>query len=168
MHCLSRTPRSHLVNSYSDVKESDETKRESYEATWLDLVMETRPEHKITLTERDLSRKETFERKQAAHFVVRRFPTQTLWIGQEGAKMKEYHIPYKKSVLPIPMFVPRDITVDEMNREPNPSFLQSIMDFEKNRNETKEPSPVMKHMPPGLEFRASRLISPPSDAQRRE
>lgn len=46
MHCLSRTPRSYLVNSYSDVKENDEIKRESYEATWLDMVMETRPEHK--------------------------------------------------------------------------------------------------------------------------
>lgn len=46
MHCLSRTPRSYLFNSYSDVKEVDESKRESYEATWLDLVMETRPEYK--------------------------------------------------------------------------------------------------------------------------
>lgn len=46
MHCLSRTPRSYLVNSYSDVKEVDESKRESYEATWLDLVMETRAEYK--------------------------------------------------------------------------------------------------------------------------
>lgn len=46
MHCLSRTPRSYLVNSYSDVKEADESKRESYEATWLDVVMETRPEYK--------------------------------------------------------------------------------------------------------------------------
>ncbi|KAF5907187.1 telethonin-like, partial [Clarias magur] len=44
MHCLSRTPRSYLVNSYSDVKEVNESRRETYEATWLDLVMETRPE----------------------------------------------------------------------------------------------------------------------------
>lgn len=46
MHCLSRKPRSYLLNSYSDFQETDEIARESYEATWLDLLMETRPEYK--------------------------------------------------------------------------------------------------------------------------
>ena len=46
MHCLSRNPRSCLVNSYSDFKEKNEQRREGYEATWLDVVMETRPEQK--------------------------------------------------------------------------------------------------------------------------
>ncbi len=46
MHCLSRKPSSYLLNSYSDFQETDEIARESYEATWLDLLMETRPEYK--------------------------------------------------------------------------------------------------------------------------
>ncbi|KAK1806218.1 hypothetical protein P4O66_000104 [Electrophorus voltai] len=129
---------------------------------------------RITLNERDSSRKETYERKQAVHFVVRRFPTQTLWTGQDGSEMKEYHLPYKKTVLPIPIFVPRDLTAaDETNREPSPPFLQSIMDFEKSRDERKQPSSIMKDLPRAIqsgspEFRASRLISPPSHVQRRE
>jgi len=49
MHCLSRTPRSYLLNSFSDFQETDEIARESFEATWLDLLMETRPEYKYVL-----------------------------------------------------------------------------------------------------------------------
>ncbi|KAI4873111.1 hypothetical protein NFI96_015542 [Prochilodus magdalenae] len=172
MHCLSRTPRSYLVNSYSDVTENDETKKESYEATWLDLVMETRPEYKNTLTERDFSRKEGYAQKQVVHFVVRRFPNQTLYIGQDGMKLREYVLPYK-NVLPIPIFVPRDITARyETSQEPSPPYLQSIMDIERSWNEKSEPAPDIKGKPRAIqpsrvEFRASGFISPPRDTAQR-
>ncbi|KAG9283653.1 telethonin [Astyanax mexicanus] len=172
MHCLSRTPRSYLLNSYSDVKESDEIRREWYEASWLDLVMETRPEYRNTLTEKDSSRKESYERKQVVHFVVRRFPNQTLCIGQDGMKMREYHLPYK-NVLPIPIFVPRDVTaLREANQEPPASHLQSIMDVEKSWNENKEPECEVKGKPRVIEpnkeeFRMSGLFLPPRDSAQR-
>ncbi|KAL7840298.1 hypothetical protein AOLI_G00256210 [Acnodon oligacanthus] len=172
MHCLSRTPRSYLVNSYSDVKEKDEIRRESYEATWLDLVMETRPEYKNTLAEKDSSRKENYERKQVVHFIVRRFPNQTLCIGQDGMKMREYLLPHK-NVLPIPIFVPRDVTaLHETNQELSPPYLQSIMDSEKSWSEKREPVADTKGklrliQPDRAEFRASGLISPPRDAAQR-
>lgn len=73
MHCLSRTPRSYLVNSYSNVKEADESKRESYEATWLDLVMETRPEYKyvsLFYVECKLKSHVQNRRKDFGHLVV--------------------------------------------------------------------------------------------------
>ncbi|XP_072515245.1 telethonin [Salminus brasiliensis] len=172
MHCLSRTPSSYLVNSYSDVKESDEIKRESYEASWLDLVMETRPEYKNTLTEKDSARKESYERKQVVHFVVRRFPNQTFCIGQDGMKMREYHLPYK-NVLPIPIFVPRDVTtLREANQEPPASELQSIMNVEKSWNEKREPASDVKGKPRVIEpskeeFRASGFFLPPRDLAQR-
>ncbi|XP_066539022.1 telethonin [Hoplias malabaricus] len=172
MHCLSRTSCSYLLNSYSDVREQDQVKRESYEATWLDLVMETRPEYKNTVIEKDTSRKESYERKQVVHFVVRRFPSQTICIGQYGTKMREYYLPYR-NVLPIPLFVPRDVTaLQEVNQESPASSLPSVTDTEKSWNEKREPVADVEGKPPVIqpnrvEFRASGLISPPRDAAQR-
>ncbi|XP_030639251.1 telethonin [Chanos chanos] len=182
MHCLSRRPSSYLVNSHSDLKEKDDMKKESYEATWLDLVMETRPEYKTTVIERDSSRKESYEQKRVVHFVVRRYPKQTIRMGEYGTKMREYKLPYKK-VLPVSIFVPRDMTIlEKTKREPSPSELQSIMEFERNSisgicEEKRDVASITKDKPWVIqprrpEFRASSLISPPwelsQDIQRRE
>lgn len=45
MHCVSRGG-CYLVNSYCDLQEENERKKESYEACWLSLVLETRPQYK--------------------------------------------------------------------------------------------------------------------------
>ncbi|XP_060756586.1 telethonin [Neoarius graeffei] len=169
MHCLSRTPRSYLVNSYSDVKEADESKRESYEATWLDLVMETRPEYKDTLTERDLARKESYERKRVRHFVVRRYLNQTFCTGEDGTKLREYRLPYKP-ILPLQIFVPRNLsTPPETRREPSPSCLHSDRDSEKSWSQKKvlwsDVEDVIQ--PESTEFRVRTLVSPARDLAHR-
>ncbi|XP_026780619.3 telethonin [Pangasianodon hypophthalmus] len=168
MHCLSRTPRSYLVNSYSDVKEADESKRESYEATWLDLVMETRPEYKDTLIERDSARKESYERKRVRHFVVRRFLNQTFCTGEDGTKLREYQLPYK-SVLPLQMFVPRKLsTPPETHREPSPSCLRSDRDSEKSWSRKRVLWSGVEDViePESTEFRVRTLVSPARDLAR--
>ncbi|XP_058603088.1 telethonin isoform X1 [Onychostoma macrolepis] len=174
MHCLSRKPRSYLLNSYSDFQETDEIARESYEATWLDLLMETRPEYKRTLVEKDSMRKESYESKQVVHFKVRRFLNQTIHMGREGEPLQEYHLPYR-NILPIPIFVPRDVTQPDVTRE-----IKSTMDSETSLNglclQKREVSSIIKHKPMVIQprspdFRASSLISPPRDTlgfQRRE
>ncbi|KAG7317879.1 hypothetical protein KOW79_018914 [Hemibagrus wyckioides] len=155
MHCLSRTPRSYLVNSYSDVKEVDESKRESYEATWLDLVMETRPEYKDSLTEKDSARKESYVRKRVRHFVVRRFLNQTYCTGEDGTKLREYHLPFKTK-LPLQIFVPRNLgTPPETHREMSPSSLRSDSEMCESRKR-----------PDSTEFTVRTLVSPARDLAR--
>ncbi|XP_052433812.1 telethonin-like [Carassius gibelio] len=179
MHCLSRKPRSYLLNSYSDFQETDEIARESYEATWLDLLMETRPEYKRTCVEKDSVRKESYESKQVVHFTVRRFLNQTIHMGREGEPLQQYNLPYK-NILPIPIFVPRDVTQPDITREPSPSGIKSAMDSETSLNglclQKREVSSITEHkrrviQPRSPDFRASSLISPPRDTlgfQRRE
>ncbi|XP_051577669.1 telethonin-like [Myxocyprinus asiaticus] len=180
MHCLSRTPRSYLVNTYSDFQETDEIARESYEATWLDMLMETRPEYKMKLFEKDSARKESYEKKQVVHFTVQRFPNQTICMGREGGPMQKYHLPYK-NILPIPIFLPRDITQPDVTRKPSPSRLKSVMDSETSLSgvcpQKREVSSITQHKPMVIQprtpnFRASSLISPPRETligfQRRE
>ncbi|XP_052000023.1 telethonin-like [Xyrauchen texanus] len=180
MHCLSRTPRSYLVNSYSDFQETDEIARESYEATWLDMLMETRPEYKMTLFEKDSVRKESYEKKQVVNFTVQRFPNQMIRMGRDGGPMQEYHLPYK-NILPIPIFLPKNITQPDVTRKPSPSRLKSVMDSETSLSgffpEKREVSSITRHKPMVIQprspdFRASSLISPPREKligfQRRE
>ncbi|XP_042560323.1 telethonin [Clupea harengus] len=166
MHCLSRNPRSCLVNSYSDFKEKNEQRREGYEATWLDVVMETRPEQNMNLLENNSLRRETYEQKQWAHFVVRRHPDQTLRIGRYGDKMRRYELPYR-NVLPLPLFVPKNIALqNELNQKPIPAEDRSTVEFDKASlvgvcTYKKDPSQICRDMPPmiqpsRLDFRASR------------
>ncbi|XP_016095725.1 telethonin-like [Sinocyclocheilus grahami] len=179
MHCLSRKPRSYLLNSYNDFQETDEIARESYEATWLDLLMETRPEYKMTLVEKDSMRKESYESKQVVHFSVRCFLNQTIHMGRDGEPLQEYCLPYRNT-LPIPIFVPRDVTQPDIIREPSPSRTKSTMDSETSLNgvclQKREVSSITEHKPMVIQprspnFRVSSLISPPRDTlsfQRRE
>uniref|UniRef100_W5MSR7 Telethonin-like n=2 Tax=Lepisosteus oculatus TaxID=7918 RepID=W5MSR7_LEPOC len=157
-----------LFNAYCDVKEDNVRKKEFYQSTWLDLDMETRPQEKTTLFEQNTSRKESYEKKQVAHFLVQRSPNQKIKLGILGEKMKEYQLPYK-NVLPVPMFVPSKAK-KEHHRTPTPEELKAIMEFEKALSsglstKRREISEIKKDMPKmiqptQLDFRASNLISP--------
>ncbi|XP_036395192.1 telethonin [Megalops cyprinoides] len=171
MHCLSRQSTFYLVNAHCDVKEDNDTRKERYDATWLDLVMETRPEEKITLFEKDTLRKESYEKKQVAHFLVQRSPSQKLRLGRHGEKMTEYQLSYK-NVLPVPIFVPsKPVSSKDSNRALTPTELQSIMEYERALSsgmcaEKREVSHITKDIPKVVQparvsFRASTLISPP-------
>ncbi len=116
-------------------------------------------------------RKESYERKQVVHFTVRRFLNQTIHMGREGEPLQEYNLPYR-NILPIPIFVPRDVTQPDVTREPSPSRIKSTMDSETSLNglclQKREVSSITKHKPMVIQprspdFRASSLISPPRD-----
>ncbi|XP_041962204.1 telethonin [Alosa alosa] len=167
MHCLSRNPSTYLVNSYSDVKERNEQRREGYEATWLDVVMETRPEKNVTLSENNSLRRETYEQRQLVHFVVRRHIDQTLHMGRYGGKMRRYELPYARNILPLPLFVPKNMAQqNDLNQTPIPAEDRSTVEFDKASlidvcAEKKHYNEIAKDMPPiiqpsRLDFRASR------------
>ncbi|KAG9355756.1 hypothetical protein JZ751_000594, partial [Albula glossodonta] len=174
MHCLNRKPASHLVNAYCDVAEDNEKHREHYQSVWLELVMETRPQEKVALFEKDSSKKESYEREQVTHFLVRRSPEQIIGLGRQGEKLKEYQLPYK-NVLPLPVFLPRKATLSkDSERAPTPAELQSIMEFERALSsgvcpEKRAISQITKDIPKVIQpirvnFNASGLISPPGDS----
>ncbi|KAJ8353802.1 hypothetical protein SKAU_G00213690 [Synaphobranchus kaupii] len=174
MHCLSRKVSFYLVNARCDVEEDNEEKREHYHYTWLDLVMETRPEQKIALFEDDASRKESYEQKQEANFLVQRNPNQRIRLGRQGEKMAEYQLPCK-NVLPVPIFTPgKPASLKESNRSLSPTELRSIMEYERALStglclEKTEVSKITEDMPKVIQlarvaYRASNLISPPCES----
>ncbi|KAI4811915.1 hypothetical protein KUCAC02_014779 [Chaenocephalus aceratus] len=91
MHCVSRGG-SYLVNSYCDIQEENQWKKESYEACWVSLVLETRPQYKLTLSETDIVRRESYKQQQVIHFLVERSPSQTLRLGS-SRNMAEHQLP---------------------------------------------------------------------------
>ena len=120
----------------------------------------------VNLLENNSLRRETYEQKQWAHFVVRRHPDQTLRIGRYGDKMRRYELPYR-NVLPLPLFVPKNIALqNELNQKPIPAEDRSTVEFDKASlvgvcTYKKDPSQICRDMPPmiqpsRLDFRASR------------
>ncbi|KAI3361369.1 hypothetical protein L3Q82_013543 [Scortum barcoo] len=91
MHCVSRGG-CYLVNSYCDLEEENQWKKESYQACWLSLVLETRPQYKLTLSETDSVHRESYKQQQVVHFTVQRSPSQTLKLGSRV--MMEHHLPF--------------------------------------------------------------------------
>ncbi|KAJ8394665.1 hypothetical protein AAFF_G00044680 [Aldrovandia affinis] len=171
MHCLSRKTSFYLVNAESDVKEENERRKEYYDSTWLDLVMETRPEQKVTVFEKDTSRKESYEHKRVAHFLLQRYPEQKIRLGRLGEKMAEYRLPYR-NVLPVPIFVPtKAASLKDSHRAFSPTELRSIMEHEQALSngvcaEKREVANITKDMPKVVQpaFRASILTSPPRES----
>ncbi|XP_040900740.1 telethonin [Toxotes jaculatrix] len=93
MNCVSRGG-SYLVNSCCDLHEDDQWRKESYQACWLSLVIETRPQYKLTLSETDSVRRESYKQQQVVHFMAERSPRQTLRLGSHNGAMKEHHLPF--------------------------------------------------------------------------
>ncbi|XP_056237667.1 telethonin [Seriola aureovittata] len=96
MHCVSRGG-CYLVNSYCELHEENQWKKESYQACWLSLVIETRPQYRLTLSETDSVRKESYKQQQVVHFMVERSPSQKLKLGSHSGAMKEHHLPFFKT-----------------------------------------------------------------------
>ncbi|XP_017265403.1 telethonin [Kryptolebias marmoratus] len=92
MHCVSRGG-SYLVNSCSELQEDNQWKKESYHACWINLVLETRPQYRLTLSETNSVRRESYKQQQVAHFVVLRSPMQTLTLGRERGVLTEHQLP---------------------------------------------------------------------------
>ncbi|XP_010883397.2 telethonin [Esox lucius] len=162
----------YLVNAHCDVKEKDQEKKESFQAIWLDLVMETRPEQQTTLFENDSIQRKTYEQKQVAHFLVQRNPSQRIRMGTMGRLMKEYQLPYKNT-LRVPIFTPSNASSpNDLFRTPSPSEYKSIVEFEMvpkgiclDKQEILQITKDLPKLSPPIRvnFRASSLISPPCE-----
>lgn len=125
--------------------------------------------YRDTLTERDLARKESYERKRVHHFVVHRFLNQTFCTGEDGTKLCEYQLPYK-TMLPLQIFVPRNLsTPPETHRELSPSCLHSDRDSEKSWSRKRVLWSGVEDViqPESTEFRVRTLVSPERDLARR-
>ncbi|KAM7420317.1 hypothetical protein PAMA_014840 [Pampus argenteus] len=92
MHCVSRGG-CYLVNSYCDLWEENEWKKESYQACWLSVVLETRPQYKLTLSETDNLRRESYKQQQVVHFMGEMSPSQTLRLGSNSRATTEHQLP---------------------------------------------------------------------------
>ncbi|XP_051262467.1 telethonin [Dicentrarchus labrax] len=92
MHCVSRGG-CYLVNSCCELQEDNQWKKESYQACWLSLVLETRLQYKLTLSETDSIHRESYKQQQVVHFMVQRSPSQTLRLGSDSRAMTEHHLP---------------------------------------------------------------------------
>ncbi|XP_036931061.1 telethonin [Acanthopagrus latus] len=93
MHCVSRGG-CYLVNSFCDLQEENQWKKESYQACWLSLVLETRPQYKLTLSETDGIHRVSYKQQQVVHFTVQRSPSQTLQLGSNSSAMTKHQLPF--------------------------------------------------------------------------
>ncbi|XP_047454746.1 uncharacterized protein zmp:0000000930 [Mugil cephalus] len=92
MHCVSRGG-CYLVNSCCELQEDNQWRKESYQACWLSLVLETRPQYKLTLSEKDSVRRESYKQQQVVHFLVERSPSQTLVLGSTSGGLTKHQLP---------------------------------------------------------------------------
>ncbi|XP_054898300.1 uncharacterized protein zmp:0000000930 [Poeciliopsis prolifica] len=151
MHCVSRG-RVCLVKSYSDLQEDDLCKKESYSACWLNMVLETRPQYRLTLSETDSVRRESYKQQQVVHLMVERSPSQILKLGIEGGVMREYQLP-------------------SSNRSKASDTEEPVVEGKATLAADREEAPSITGGPckPAREnFRASRLMSSPREVSHRE
>ncbi|XP_033836202.1 telethonin [Periophthalmus magnuspinnatus] len=97
MHCISRGG-CYLVNSLCDVQEENHLTKECYQACWISLVIETRPQYRQTLSDKNCIGKESYERQQVVHFIVERNLNQTLKLGSRDGDMTEHQLPILQKI----------------------------------------------------------------------
>ncbi|XP_041799255.1 telethonin [Chelmon rostratus] len=164
MHCVSRGG-CYLVNSYCDLQEDNQWRKESYQACWLSLVLETRPQYKLTLSETDSVQRESYKQQQVVHFMVQRSPSQTLRLGSNSRAMTKHQLPLLSAY--------RDLhraTTTLGRPERQPVTLRKGNTGVGEQEVTATTQDLSK--PVRVNFRASSLMSSPREtchrAQRRE
>uniref|UniRef100_A0A3B5AR29 Telethonin n=1 Tax=Stegastes partitus TaxID=144197 RepID=A0A3B5AR29_9TELE len=158
MNCLSRGG-CYLVNSFCDLQEDNQLCRESYEACWLGLVLETRPQYRQTLSETDSIRRESYKQQQVAHFMVERSPSQMLRLGRINEAMTEHQLPLFST-----------------KRELHPATatfgctVQPVAPGKEDKGEDKEKMTAITqnlNKPVRVDYRASSLMSSPREISHR-
>lgn len=84
------------MNSFCDVKEENHWTKESYEACWISLVLETRLQYRKTLSDKNCIGKESYEQQQVVHFIVERNMNQTLKLSCSNGDTAEHLLPLPK------------------------------------------------------------------------
>lgn len=149
MHCVSRGG-CYLVNSCCDLQEDNRWKKESYQACWVSHVLETRPQFRMTLSETDNVRRESYKQQQVVHFMVERSPSQTLMLGRDGGVMTKHQLPLSHTNR-----APHRTAVTFDREAQQPIMLEE----ESHRADTWEMNDLIK--PVRENFRASSLMSSP-------
>ncbi|XP_076006321.1 uncharacterized protein LOC143000777 [Genypterus blacodes] len=162
MLCMSRRGGCYLMDSWCDLHEEKQKMKESYEANWLSLVMETRSQYKLTLSETDSMRKQSYEQQQVFHFLTERDVGQTLKLSNcRGAMTEQQHLS-RKSHQYTSFF--------------RCSLGQDSVKLNENHGEhagQQEVTTVTKGLPQqhvqpnGVKFRASSFMSSPSSTSHR-
>ncbi|XP_069549197.1 telethonin [Brachyistius frenatus] len=153
MHCVSRGC-CYLVNSYCDLQEYNQWRKESYEACWLSLVLETRPQYKLTLSETDSIRRESYKQQQVVHLTVERSPSQTLVLGgSSGAKTKHQLPLFNTSRIPLHATATSECILGEGDKGVDKQEMTGV---------TQDLSKPIK-----VNFRASSLMSSPRETSHR-
>ncbi|KAA8591503.1 telethonin [Etheostoma spectabile] len=164
MHCVSRGG-CYLLNSHCELQEENQWKKESYQACWLSLVLETRPQYKLTLSETDNVRRESYKQQQVIHFTVERTLSQRLRLGSNSTGMTEHQLPLFNTNKDL-----RHATTTSGCTGQKPVILGKGNNGVDTREVTARTQDLSK--PVRVNFRASKLMSSPRETslrvQRRE
>lgn len=81
------------MNSFCDVREENLWTKESYQACWISQVLETRPQYRQTLLEKNRTGKERYEQQQVVHFIVERNMNHTVKLCSSNGATAEHLLP---------------------------------------------------------------------------
>ncbi|XP_060905354.1 uncharacterized protein zmp:0000000930 [Labrus mixtus] len=151
MHCVSRGG-CYLVNSYCDLQEENQWKKESYEACWLSLVLETRPQYKLKLSESNSIHRESYKQQQVVHFMVQRSLSQTLRLASDSGAVTKHQLP---------LFNTSRGSSTSGSSEQH-AFIQGKEDKQEEAATSPDPSKSRR-----VNFRASSLMSSPRETSER-
>ncbi|XP_073713592.1 telethonin [Misgurnus anguillicaudatus] len=92
-----------------NVREKNESKRESYTADWNSVNMKTQPEDRQSMLMSDDSRRETFSRYWEGRPLNQSCPSGVLRVGNVEMGVREYQVLPNRNTLPLPMFKPVEL-----------------------------------------------------------
>ncbi|KAJ8273115.1 hypothetical protein GJAV_G00097610 [Gymnothorax javanicus] len=116
-----------LSNVHCDVAEDNKRDREHYESEWHQM----RPRGKITLSEHDAVRKESYEQEVMTDFLKKKSLEHGMGVGRQGERLRQNRSPLK-NVLPMPLFLPRKVVPFKDSEHPlAPAEYKPVVEFGK-------------------------------------
>lgn len=145
------------MNSWCDRQEENQWKKESYEACWVSVVLETRPQYKLKLSETDSIRRESYKQQQVVHFMVERSPSQILMLGSNSGVTTKHQLPLFTTSREV------DDTTTTFRRTAQPVIKdKAIIGADRQETGAQDLSKPVR-----VNFRASSLISSPRETSNR-
>lgn len=161
MYLLKRKNSLNLSNVHCDVAEDNKRDGEHYESEWHQM----RPRGKITLSEHDAVRKESYEQE-----VMTDFLKQKMGVDRQGERLRQNQSPLK-NVLPMPLFLPKKVVPFKDSEHPLvPAEYKPVAEFGRGPSwglssnkqaisQITKGLPKVKHV---ISSRGSSLVLPPS------
>lgn len=110
---------------------------------------------RLTLSEMDNSRRESYKQQQVVHFMVERSPSQKLRLGSHNRSMTEHHLPFFNTARGLHQ-------ASDVFRPPQQQQQQQLISGEYKQEGTQD-----LNKPVTINFRASRLMSSPRELSHR-